>query len=165
MVPISLLLCARLRGDGAGSAAASTPYPVPFPVIPSGVIPLVCRDSIFLSSSSLLCSKYQRFVPRTTNFPPPNQKISFISYFACPIWTNWQIQFAIKCTLEWELRFKRLNFCTAFWRRPHAIEPKMEDPVQSWNLKNSTSIFRTSVFNVDFKNLKNNLILNLGMGP
>ena len=71
MIPISLLLCVCLRGDGAGSAAASTPSPVPFPVIPSGVIRSFCRDSIVLLSSSLLRSKSQRFVPRTTNCPPP----------------------------------------------------------------------------------------------
>ena len=47
-------LCARPRGDGAGSVAASTLCPVPSPAVHSGVIRSVCRYLIVLSSSSLL---------------------------------------------------------------------------------------------------------------
>ena len=60
-------------------------------------------------------------------------KIGFVSCFTCPIWKNLQSRFAMKCTLEWELRFKRVNFCTVFWQRPHAIEKKTVEPVQSCN--------------------------------
>ena len=85
IIPISLLLCTSPRNEGAGSVAASILSPVPSPVIPSGVICSVCRDPIFLSSlSSLLSlsrSKYQRFVPRTTNCPP--QSKNPICLFLC----------------------------------------------------------------------------------
>ena len=57
MIPISPLLCTRPHGDGAGNAVVSTLSPVPYPIIPSGVIRSVCRYSIFFSSLLLSCSK------------------------------------------------------------------------------------------------------------
>ena len=93
MIHISPLLCARLRSDGAGSAAASAPYLVPYPVIPSGVIRLVRRYSIVffvvvvvifvvvvvvaLEISTLRTSYHQ--------LPPPNKKTGFVSFFAFPV--------------------------------------------------------------------------------
>ena len=74
MIPISPLLCARPRGDGAGRSTASTPSPVPSPVVPSGVIPSVRIYLIVLSSLLFSRSKSQRFVPSTTNCPPPIKK-------------------------------------------------------------------------------------------
>ena len=152
MIPIYLLLCARTHGDGAGSAVASTLSPVSSPVTPSGFICSVCRDLIVFVvvialKISTLCNLYHHFTS-------PNQKIGFVSCFTCPIWKNWRSRFALKCTLEWELRVKKVHFCTAFWRRLHAIDPKTADPFQSCNFKKSTSVFRMSVFNVDFQNLK-----------
>ena len=44
--PHSPILCARPLGDGVGGAAASNLSPVPSPVIPYGVIRLVCRELI-----------------------------------------------------------------------------------------------------------------------
>ena len=66
-------LCIIPHSDGAGSAAASTLFPVPSPIVPSGVVRSVCRDLIVLSllSSLLSRSNYQHFIPRTTNCPPP----------------------------------------------------------------------------------------------
>ena len=84
-------LCASPRGDGVGSAAASTPPPVPSPVIPSGVIRSVRRYSIIfvvvavvvvvvvvaLEISTIFASYHQ--------LSPPNQKIVFFSCFVLPI--------------------------------------------------------------------------------
>ena len=70
----------------------------------------------------------------------------------------------MRCTLEQELKFKRVHYCTGFLQRPHAIKPKMADQAQSCNEKKSTSVFRTSVFNIHFYNLKK-IILNTGMDP
>ena len=85
LIVISLLLCARPCGDGAGSATASTPSPVPSPVIPSGVIRSVRRDSIVFVvvvvaalEISTICTSYHQL-------SSPNQKVGFVSCFACPI--------------------------------------------------------------------------------
>ena len=68
MIPISPLLCARPHCDCAGSDKASTPsHPLSPP--PELSVRFVEIRS-FLLSSLLLRSKSQRFVPRTTNFPP-----------------------------------------------------------------------------------------------
>ena len=86
MIPISLLLCARPRGDSVGSAAASTPFPAPSHVIPSGVICLVCRDSIvFVIVIVVVALKISTLCTLYHQLPPPNQKIGFVSFFACPI--------------------------------------------------------------------------------
>ena len=92
MIAISPLLCARPSEDGAGSAATSTPSSAPSPVIPSRVIRSVRRYLIAfvvvavvvvvvvvvaLKISTLRTSYHQ--------LPPPNQKIGFVSFFACPI--------------------------------------------------------------------------------
>ena len=84
MIPFSLFLCVSPCIDGAGSAAVSTPYPVPSPVIPSGVISSVRRYStIFVAiisatlKKSTLCTSYHQLYP-------PNQIIVFVGCFACP---------------------------------------------------------------------------------
>ena len=89
MIPISPLLCAQVRvvtARGALQPLPLTPYSPPSS--PAELSIWFVEIRLFLSSSSslfLLRSKYQRFVPRTTNFPLPNQKIGFVSCFACPI--------------------------------------------------------------------------------
>ena len=82
-------LCTSPHGDGMGGSAASTPLPVPSPVIPSGVIRLVCRYLIVyvvvvvvivvvVLEISTLCTSYHQLYPH-------NQKIGFVSCSACPI--------------------------------------------------------------------------------
>ena len=162
-ISISPVLCARPRGYGAGSAADSTPSPVPSPVIPYGVIRLVCRYSIVFVvvvvalKISTLHTSYQQL-------PPTNKKSGFFSCFTCPIWTNRRSRCTMKWTLEWELRFKRVHFCTSFWRRPHAINPKMSDPVQICNKKSQGLPFVRPFSTYIFKTLKC-FILNIGLDP
>ena len=133
IIPISALLCTHLHSDGAGSAAASTLSPVRSPIIPSGVICSVCRDSIISIVVVVVALKISTLCTSYHQLPPRNKNIGFGSCFACSVWTNWQSRFSMKWTLEWELRFKRVHFCTTFWQQPYAIYPKTLDPVQSCN--------------------------------
>ena len=72
IIPISPLFCARLRGDGTGSAAPSTPSPVPSPVISSGVIRsvrrylIVCVVIVVIVALkiSTLCTSYHQLPPQ-----------------------------------------------------------------------------------------------------
>ena len=163
MIPISPLLCTRPRSDGSGSAVDSTLSHIPSPVVPYGVILLVYRDSIVFVvvvalKISTLCTSYHQLSPL-------NHKVLFVSCFACYIWTNWQSQFAMKCTLEWQLSFKRVHFFLAFWQQPHAIKPKTADPVQSCNLKSQRLSFVRPFLTQIFKPLKKNVSLMLGWTP
>ena len=76
MIPIPPLLCACPRGDGAGRSAASTPPPVPSPVISSGVIRsahiylivfVVVVVVVALKISKLRTSYHQLFPPNSKN--------------------------------------------------------------------------------------------------
>ena len=85
MIPISLLLCARPRGDGAGSATASNLFHVPSPIIPYGVIHSVCRDLIVFFVVVIIALKISMLHTLYHQLSPPNQKIVFFSFFARPI--------------------------------------------------------------------------------
>ena len=78
MIPTYLILCARPRGNGTGSTMASTPSYVPSPVIPSGVIRLVCRDSIVFVFVAVVVVVVALEIStlRTLyhQLPPPNKK-------------------------------------------------------------------------------------------
>ena len=71
LIPIYLLLYGRLCSDRVGSAADSSLSPVPSPVTPSGVICLVCRDSIVFVAVvvvvaheiSTVCTSYYQLSP------------------------------------------------------------------------------------------------------
>ena len=83
MIPISPLLCTRLRSDGVGSAVDSTLSHIPSPVVPYGVILLVYRYSIVFVvvvalKISTLCTSYHQLSPL-------NHKVLFVSFFACYI--------------------------------------------------------------------------------
>ena len=85
MIPISPLLCACPRSDGAGNAAVSTLSPVPYPITPSGVIRSVCRYSIVFVVVVVVALKILTLHTSYHQLPPPNQNIGFISCFTCPI--------------------------------------------------------------------------------
>ena len=74
--------------------------------------------------------KYQRSIPRTTNFPPPiqNQLCKFLEMTHLNKLTS---QFDMKCTLEGELRFKRVHYCIRFGQKYHGIALKRADQAQS----------------------------------
>ena len=110
------------------------PSPVHSPVIPSGFIPLVCRDSIsFIIVDVVVAFGITTHRTSYHQLFPSNKKIGFVSCFACYIWTNWQSLFSNKFTLEWELRFKRLHYYAGFWQEPHAIDPKIANQAQNCN--------------------------------
>ena len=77
-------LCASPRGDSVGSAAASTLFPVPSPVVPSGVI---CSVRIYLivfvvAAIVVVALQISRLHILYHKLPPPNQKIGFVSCFS-----------------------------------------------------------------------------------
>ena len=74
MIPISPLLCARPRGDGAGIDAASTPYPLPSLVIPYGVIRSVHRDSIVFVILVVVALEISALRTSYHQFTPPQSK-------------------------------------------------------------------------------------------
>ena len=104
IIPISPLLCTCLCDDSVGSAAASTPYtggggggggggwglyPIYYPPPPPLSSPpelsvWFVEIQSFLLSSSLLRLKSQRFVPRTTNYPPPIKKLALLVALHAP---------------------------------------------------------------------------------
>ena len=88
IIPITPLLCARPRGDGAGSAPASTPPPVSSLVISSVVIGFVCIYSIIFIVVVIVELEISTLSTSYHQLPPPNQKIGFVSCFSCPIWKN-----------------------------------------------------------------------------
>ena len=102
-----------------------------------------------LSRSNIFCSSQQLL----TCFSRHKHPEIFVSFFKCPMWTNRQNQFSMKCTLEWELRFNRVNYCTGFWQQPHAIEPKTVDQAQSCDLKRRHCLSFVNMFYIDFHNL------------
>ena len=120
--------------------------------IHSGVIRSVCRYFIvsvvvvFVALKiSTLCTWYHQLTSSIKNW--------LCQLLHMPHLKNWHSRFAMKCTLEWELRFKRVYYCTSFWQRPHDIKPKTADQVQSYYFKKSISVFCTSVCTVDRQNL------------
>ena len=67
------------------------------------------------------------------------------------------------CTPERELRFKRVHCFTAFLRRPHFIEPKTANQVQSCNKKSQRQYFVCPFLTQIIKTLKDEFILNIGL--
>ena len=67
---------------------AYTLPPVPSHVVPSGVISLVCIDSIIFIVVIIIVVVVLEISTLHTSYhqlSPPNQKIGFVSCFACPI--------------------------------------------------------------------------------
>ena len=71
IIPISPLLCARLRSDGTGNTAASTPPPVPSSVIPSRLIRSVRRDSIVFDILVVVALEISMLHTSYHQMPPP----------------------------------------------------------------------------------------------
>ena len=83
-----------------GNTAASNPPPIPSFVIPSRFICSVRRDSIVFDILVVVALEISTLHTSYHQLYPPKQKIGFVSSFACPILTNGQRRFAMKCTLE-----------------------------------------------------------------
>ena len=160
MIPISPLLCARPRGDGVGASR-----PLPRPLSPPELSIQFVEILSFLSSSLLAssCSKYQRFVPRTTNCPPQSKNwlcqflyMPHLNKLAKPIFHD--MHPGVRTEVQKGVFLHRFLTTTSFHRAQNS------GPGSKLQFKKSTSVIRMYVFNVYFKSFKN-IILNIGLEP
>ena len=84
MIPIYPLLYACPRGDCEGIAIDSTLSPVPYPVIPSGVIRLVRRDSIIFFVIVVAALKISTLCTSYHQSHPPLKKLALSVAFHAP---------------------------------------------------------------------------------
>ena len=90
--------------QGAPRPLPLPPSPVTYPVIPYGVIRLDRKDlivfAVFVIVVVVVVLEIATLRTVYYQLPPPKIKNQLCQLLICPILTNQQSRFAIKCTLE-----------------------------------------------------------------